>query len=54
MPVEVLSGEVSVVGQRPDWAHEPEDVVEFESDGQAIAYDRVDHWAAARSASVIG
>jgi len=45
LPVEVLSGLVSVVGQRPDWTHEPEDVVEFVAGGQPVAYDRVDHWA---------
>lgn len=48
LPVEVLSGVVSLVGARPEpWSDEPEDVVEFVADGQAIAFDRVDHWAAA-------
>lgn len=46
LPVEVLSGVVSLIGQRPDWTFEPEDVIEFLSGGQAIAYDRTDHWAA--------
>jgi hypothetical protein len=47
LPVEVLAGEVTLVGARPEpWSDEPEDVVEFVAGGQAIAYDRVDHWAA--------
>lgn len=47
LPVEVLAGKVLLVGPRPEpWSDEPEDVVEFLAVGQAIAYDRVDHWAA--------
>src|SRR5262245_41949038 len=46
LPIKVLSGEVTLVGARPEpWSDEPEDVVEFHCDGNAIAYDRVDHWA---------
>ena len=42
----VLSGEVSLVGARPEpWSDEPEDVVEFVCGGRAITYDRADHWA---------
>jgi hypothetical protein len=47
LPVKVLSGTVSLVGARPEpWSDEPEDVVEFVCGAQAIAYDRLDHWAA--------
>ncbi len=45
--VEVLTGLVSIVGDRPEpWSDEPEDIIEFVVGGQAIAYDRVDYWAA--------
>jgi hypothetical protein len=47
LPVDVLSGAVTLVGPRPEpWSDAPEDVVEFVAGGQAVAYDRVDHWAA--------
>lgn len=47
LPIEELSGPVTFVGPRPDPCfNEPEDVVEFESGGQVIGYNRVDHWAA--------
>jgi len=45
LPVEVLTGVVSHVGPREDHFGETEDVVEFDCEGRAIAYDRLDHWA---------
>lgn len=46
LPVKVLTGIVSHVGPRRDFVGELEDVVEFDRDGRATAYDRLDHWAA--------
>jgi len=46
LPVKVLTGAVSHVGPRRDYFGELEDVVEFGCDGRAVAYDRLDHWAA--------
>jgi hypothetical protein len=47
LPVEVLTGDVSLVGPPWEpWPDESADVVEFDCDGQVLAYDRLDHWAA--------
>lgn len=46
LPVKVLTGIVLHVGPRWDRFGETEDVVEFDCDGRAIAYDRLDHWNA--------
>jgi hypothetical protein len=47
LPVEVLTGQVTLVGGRTEpWSDEPEDVIEFRCGEQTIGYDRVEHWAA--------
>jgi hypothetical protein len=46
LPVKVLTGVVSHVGPREEHFGETEDVVEFDCGGGAVAYDRLDHWAA--------
>lgn len=46
LPVKVLTGAVSHVGLRRDYLGELEDVVEIDCNGWAIAYERLDHWAA--------
>ncbi|MFG0295412.1 MAG: hypothetical protein ACF8PG_05835 [Maioricimonas sp. JB045] len=45
LPVKVLTGPVTFVGERVDMYDETEDVVEFVADGKPRVYGRADHWA---------
>ena len=45
LPVEVLSGHVTHVGSRVQEWGEEEDLIEFDSNGRLIGYDREGHWA---------